>query len=196
MRCSGCLVVAYCSQQCQHVDWVRAHRAACSSRCRASRAVENKGACCCGVCRCPPFGNVGPTPSPYRHPYAGEGSGSHFSHSHFPRRLPRPSCRPDVKPTVALTTRTALSSNVVKFGQRPAGCLPTARHERNVAFFVWRLQVRGPFALSLIKFSSQIYLGGSSGLATKHRSGGKSLRRRSTEHAFTQSKNRNQRSFY
>jgi len=58
------------------------------------------------------------------------------------------------------------------------------------------LQVRGPFALSLIKFSSQIYLGGSSGLATKHRSGGKSLRRRSTEHAFTQSKNRNQRSFY
>ena len=67
---------------------------------------------------------------------------------------------------------------------------------RFCAHCVVPLQVRGPFALSLIKFSSQIYLGGSSGLATKHRSGGKSLRRRSTEHAFTQSKNRNQRSFY
>ena len=42
-----------------------------------------------------------------------------------------------VEPTVGLTTRTALNETVVKFGKPPAGCLPTARHERNVALFVW-----------------------------------------------------------
>jgi len=41
LRCSGCLVVAYCSQSCQQAHWVRAHRSACSSRRRAGRAVRN-----------------------------------------------------------------------------------------------------------------------------------------------------------
>ena len=44
------------------------------------------------------------------------------------------------KPTVGLMTRTALSENIVKFGQPPVNCLSTTRYEHNVALFVWRRQ--------------------------------------------------------
>ena len=55
---------------------------------------------------------------------------------------------------VGLTTRTALSEKVMKFGQPPASCLPIAHYEHNVALLIWR---RPPGNQALIRHDLDNY---------------------------------------
>ena len=66
----------------------------------------------------------------------------------------------DVKvfePTVGLTIKTSQSENVLKFGQPPACCLPTARHEHNVVCFVWRRCAGGHRGYTTVPCSAEVY---------------------------------------